>query len=86
MSKHKSRKPKRAAPRFRRVIAGQVWRIQRLRDADVTHPVLAAEIDEVTPETVLIRWLDDGAIQAKPSALAVRYARKDFEFLELIRY
>jgi hypothetical protein len=74
------RNKKRAPPRFRRLAPGQIWRVQKKRG----HPVLTAEIDEVTQETVMVRWADDGAIQVKSDALPLRYARADLKFLEKV--
>ena len=80
MKKSHKRRDKRAPPRFRRLAPGQIWRVQR----QAGNPVLTAEIDEVTRETVLIRWADDGAIQVKACALALRYKRADLEFVEKV--
>lgn len=85
VSKSHKRRDRRGPPRFRRLAAGQVWRVQR-RDASsvVTHPVLSAEIDEVTPGTVLVRWQSDGSIQVRADALVMRIARDEFRFIERV--
>lgn len=73
-----------SAPRYRLVRPGQVWRVQRNSSSTVTHPVLVAVVDEVTPGTVLLRWLDDGSIEIRPDAPVIRYARNDFRWIEQV--
>lgn len=70
-----SRPPRRPNP-----LAGEVWFIQR----EPKHPLVTAEIDEATHRTVVIRWLDDGALQAKASQVPARYWKKDLTFVEQV--
>ena len=67
--------PKRPDPR-----AGQVWFIQR----EPKHPVLTAEIDEVTHKTVLLRWAPDGGIFVRADATALRYRKSELFFVERV--
>jgi hypothetical protein len=59
---------------------GDVWFIQRTPG----HPLLAAHIDEASARTVLVRWLDDGAVYPRPGAPSVRFWKKDLRFVERI--
>ncbi len=80
MSKHDKKHSKRRPPRFRRVYVGQIWHVQKSPGA----PVITGHIDEVSAETIFMRWLADGSLTVKPDALVVRYARRDLTFLELV--
>lgn len=75
-----SRKPKTRKPK-----AGQVWRLQRINGAPQwIRAVLTAQIDEVTPETLMVRWLDDGSVQARAVATVIRIARDEFRLIERV--
>ena len=76
----KPKHPKRAPPRFRRVVPGQVWFVQKQPGS----AVLTASVDEVTRETVMLSWLNDGAVQVRPDSLPLRWARCDLKFLEKV--
>lgn len=74
----KLKSPKRAPPRFRRIAVGQLWHCQK----GAGHLVITGQVDEVTRETVLMRWLADGSLTVRPDAPVARYARRDLMFLE----
>lgn len=77
MSKSHKRRDRSAPPKFRRLKPGQIWQLKRAPG----HPVVTGEIDEVTKETFVIRWMDDGAIRVSPKALPLRFDRSDWKFV-----
>lgn len=79
MSK-RHKKSERRPPRFRRIVVGQLWHVQK----GAGHLIITGFVDEVTAETVVMRWCPDGSLNVRPDAPAVRYYRGDLMFRELV--